>query len=150
MYETSTRLMGGYVTSKYDNGDDIKMILNELKMPTLENPEALDSMADVKHKDIYIEDVKAYAKDNRVLTRSAKKLYSLVIGQFTEILLAKMKGKEDWKKIDYKSNSGELLKMIKEFFFKVDTGKNIYMTTWKVKREIANLLQSNNTPERYL
>ena len=34
--------MRGYVARKYDNRDDIKMILNELKMPTFENPEALD------------------------------------------------------------------------------------------------------------
>ena len=45
-----------------------------------------------------------------------------------------MKGKEDGKKIDNKSNSVELLKMIKEIAFKDDTGKNIHMTTWKVKK----------------
>ena len=80
MYETSIRLMSGYVASKYDNGDDIKMMLNELKMTTLENPEALDSMLDGVEKDIYIEDFKAYSKYKRALTRSAKKLYSLVLG----------------------------------------------------------------------
>ena len=40
--------------------------------------------------------------------------------------------------------------MIKKILFKVDTGNNIYMKTWKVKRETANLLPDNNTPERYL
>ena len=29
-------------------------------------------------------------------------------------------------------------------------GKNVYMTTWKVKRETANLLNNNVTPEKYL
>ena len=125
MYETSIRLMSGYVARKYNNRDDIKMIFNELKMPTLDKPEALDSMTDNVDKDIYKEDVKAYTKDNRVLTRSAKKLYSLVLGKCTESLRAKMKGKEDWKKVDYKSNSVELLNMIKETAFKVDTGKKI-------------------------
>ena len=62
----------------------------------------------------------------------------------------KMKGKEDWKKIDNKRNSVELLKMIKEVAFKFDPGKNIYMKIWKVKRETANLFQNNDTPERYL
>ena len=38
--------MSGYVARKYDNGGDIKMILNELKIPTLEKTEALDSMSD--------------------------------------------------------------------------------------------------------
>ena len=46
MYETSIHIMSGYVARKYDNGGDIKMILNELKIPTLEKPEALDSMPD--------------------------------------------------------------------------------------------------------
>ena len=91
-------------------------------------------MADGVDKDIYREDVKAYTKYNRALTRSAKKLYSLVLGQCTESLRAKMKGKEDWKEIDDKSKSVEILKMIKEIAFKVDTGKKIYMTTWKVKQ----------------
>ena len=53
MYEASIRLMIGYVTSKYDNGDGIKIIFNELKMPTLDKPEALYSMADDVDKYIY-------------------------------------------------------------------------------------------------
>ena len=35
MYETSIRPMSGYVAMKYGNRDNIKMILNELKMPKL-------------------------------------------------------------------------------------------------------------------
>ena len=42
MYKTSIRLMIIYIARKYDIGDDIKMILNELKMSTSEKPEALD------------------------------------------------------------------------------------------------------------
>ena len=77
---------------KYDNGEDIKMILNELKMLTLEKPKDLDSMPDDVDKYIYKEDAKAYAKDNRELTRSSKKLYSLVLGQCIESLRANIKG----------------------------------------------------------
>ena len=61
-----------------------------------------------------------------------------------------MNGKEDWKKIDHKKNSVDILMMIKEIEFKFDTGKNIYMTTWKVKRDTANLFQKNKTSEIYL
>ena len=85
--------MRGYVANKYDNGDNIKMILDDLKMPTLVNPKALYSMSDDVDKDFYREDVKSYAKDNHALTRSAKKLYSLVLGQCIGILRVKMKGK---------------------------------------------------------
>ena len=46
--------MSGYVANKYDNRDDIKMILINLQTPTLDNPEALDSTADDIYKDIYI------------------------------------------------------------------------------------------------
>ena len=123
MYKTSIRLISGYVARKYDNGDDIKMILNELKMPTSEKPVALDSMAEGVDKDIYLEEVKTYVKEKCVLTRSAKTLYPLVLGQCTESLRAKMKGKEDRKKIYDKIKSGELLKMIKEIAFKFDKGK---------------------------
>ena len=85
-----------------------------------------------------------------MLTRNDQKVYSLILGQCTKSLRAKMKGKEDWNKIDNRSNSVELLKMIKEISFKVDTGKNNYITTWKVKQETANLFQNNNTSERYV
>ena len=37
MYENSVRLTSGYVARKYDNGDDIKMILKELKIPALDH-----------------------------------------------------------------------------------------------------------------
>ena len=72
MCKTSIRLMSGYAARKYDNGDNIKMILNKLKMPTLEKPEALDSIADNMDKDLYIEDVNTYVKYNLAITRSAK------------------------------------------------------------------------------
>ena len=85
--------MSGYVARKYDNGDYTKMILNELNMPTLKNTKALYSMAEDVEKGIYKEDVNAYANDNRLLTRSAKTLYSLVLGQFTESLRTKIKVK---------------------------------------------------------
>ena len=54
------------------------------------------------------------------------------------------------EEIDKKSDSLKLLKMVKEIAFKVDTRKNIYMTTCKVKRESVNLFHNNETPERYL
>ena len=146
MCENSIRLMSGYVTRKYDNGDDIRITLNELKMPTLEKPDTLDSTADGVDKEIYKEDINPYAKDKRALTRNAKKLYSLDLGQCTESLRAKMKGRDNWKSMDEKSESVELLKTIKGISFIVDTGKNIYMKTWKVKRETANLFQNNDTP----
>ena len=38
--------MSGYVARIYDNGEDIKMIINKLKIPTLEKPKYLYSMAD--------------------------------------------------------------------------------------------------------
>ena len=59
MYKTSILIMIGYVARNYNNGDNIKIILNELKMPTLDKPEALNSMVDGVDKDIYREDVKA-------------------------------------------------------------------------------------------
>ena len=55
-------------------------------------------MTDNVDKDIYREDFKAYEKDNRALTRSTKKLYSLVLGQCTESLRAKIKGEKIGRK----------------------------------------------------
>ena len=53
----------------------IKLYLAILKILTLEKPKALDSMADDAKKDIFREDVYAYAKDKILLTKSAIKLY---------------------------------------------------------------------------
>ena len=60
-------------------------------------------MEDGVEKEIYIEDVNVYAKENSALTRSTEKLYSIVLGKCTEILRAKMKG----NKIEgeYKTNT---------------------------------------------
>ena len=49
-----------------------------------------------------------------------------------------------------KSDSVKLLRTIKEIAFKVNTGKNIYTTIWKVKRKSANLFQNKKTPKRHL
>ena len=48
------------------------------------------------------------------------------MGIRNESLRAKMKGKEDWKKIYEKSNSVELLKMIKDILFKDNTKKQLH------------------------
>ena len=53
MYENFIQIISGYVAIKYDNGDNIKMILNELEIPALEKPNALESMADDVEKDVY-------------------------------------------------------------------------------------------------
>ena len=105
--------MIGYVARNYNNGDNIKIILSDFKMTTLEKPKDLYSTADDVDKDVYREDIKSYAKEKHALTKNAKNLYSLVLGQCTDSLRAKMKGKEDWKNIDKKRNSVELLEMIK-------------------------------------
>ena len=55
----------------------------------------MDSTSDDVKLYIYREDIKAYVKVKRALTKSDKKLYSLVLGQCTEILRAKMKAKEE-------------------------------------------------------
>ena len=86
--------MSVYVTRKCDNRDDIKIILSDLQMPSFEKPEALDSTANDVDKYIYREDIKAHVKDKFDLTKSAKKIYPLVLGQCTESLRAKIKGKE--------------------------------------------------------
>ena len=70
-------------SQKYDNGDEIKIILNELKISTLEKPKDLDSRDEKVYKEIYKGYVKAYIKENHALTRSAKTLYSLVLGHCT-------------------------------------------------------------------
>ena len=150
MYGTSIRLISGYVARKYENCDEIKTILNKLKMTTLEKPKALDSGADAVDKEIYKEDAKAYAKENRVLTRSAKKLYPLVLGQCTESLGEKTKVIDNWKNMDDGSDSVEFIKKIREIEFKVETGKNIYITTWRIKRDTTNHFQNKDTPKRYL
>ena len=53
MFKTSIHIISGYVARKYDNGDDIKMKINESKMPVLEKPKYLDSMANGVYKEIY-------------------------------------------------------------------------------------------------
>ena len=115
--------MSGYVARKYNNGDNIRMILSSLQMPMLEKPENLDSTADDVDKDIYREYINAYAKAKCALTKSAKKIHSLVLGQCTESLRAKTKENKEWKEIDGKSDSVKLIITIKEIMFKVDTGK---------------------------
>ena len=110
MYENYILLMIWYVARKYDNSYDIKMILNELKMSTLENPDTLDSAADDLDKDIYKGYPKEYIKDNNPLTRSAKTLYLLVLVQHINMEKKEENGWQD---------------QISENSFQVDTGNKI-------------------------
>ena len=45
-----------------------------------------------------------------------------------------MKGRDNWKNMDDESDSVELLKTFRVIKFNIETGKNIYMTTWKIKQ----------------
>ena len=70
------------------------------------------------------------------------KLYSLILGQCTKGLKAKLKGLSTFKMIDGTNDAIGLLRAINEITFKFKAHDNIHVSLWNIKRQVANMFQN--------
>ena len=76
-----------------DCGSDIKYVVRNFKLPTIDKPKPLPKDADEVDKAIWKEDVKTVATQRRKLKENTKTLYSIIWGQCLKTMIEKSKRK---------------------------------------------------------
>ena len=89
-YETSIKALSAYAVREYTYGTDIRHVINKLAKPTLKPPE--DPGTSETDKAIWKEEVSRYVKRKGKLEENIGSLYSLVTGQCTDAMKAKLSG----------------------------------------------------------
>ena len=109
-----------YVGTEYRNGGDIRSTIEQNVRFTIPMPLAPSGTNDESEKMILTKKVDAYVKRDSILDENIQKVYSLMLGQCTELLKSKLKTTTDWTKVSTEFDLLGLMKTIRSVIFKFD------------------------------
>lgn len=151
MYSKTTREIAEYVGRTYKYGTDVRLAIESLKNTNIEQPEDPPDPATRTQTLIWEKRVVEYVKRETAFEDNMKTLYSLIWGQCTDALRAKLQARSNHKTIATSGDSIELLKNIKDTAFNIQSERYNQHTIFEAKRRLDNLYQDRNmTCEVYL
>jgi hypothetical protein len=126
-FEANLKKLSIYAGAKYDTGSDIMTMIDELVPVSIPRPEPYtgDDPGDLK---IYELQIGQYVKMQGRLESKIKKLYAVIIGQCTELMMTKLKAIDAFMDIHRNKDTLELLEAIKGLAFKFDGEKEFGMS----------------------
>ena len=156
-YANSLKRISEYVGSEYKNGGDIQSsVINETKftVPTPTAPTVADPDNPTPDEKLQLrlheKRLDAMVKREGTLDDNIQRLYSLVLGQCTDLLQTKLKQQADWNTVSTDQDGIELLKMIKTAVHRFDDQKYTPLAHYHAKSAVYALCQGNLTNDEYL
>jgi hypothetical protein len=154
-YVTNMKRIAEYVGAEYKQGGDIRSTIeNELLLPiplptepVLVAPATALTTAQTL---IFKGQIDQYIKRNAMLQENMQKAYSLILGQCTELLRAKMKQSADWATISVAFDVLGLILRIKAIVFKFDDQKFLPVSLHQAKQNFYSLRQGTISNAEYL
>jgi hypothetical protein len=158
---TNIKRIAEYLGAEYKQGGDIcstienKIALeNEIAlMISVPQEPALIGIATellVSHKLIFKEQIHQYIRREAILQENMQRTYSVVLGQCTELLRAKLKQSSDWwAQVSSAFDVLGLTKLIKSIVFKFDDQKFLLMSWHQAKHNFYSLRQGTMTNAEY-
>ena len=118
-YTKTTHEICEYVGRNYKHGTDTKMTLEMLAVPTF--PEPMDPLNDATWTWIRIweKEVDEYVKRGTLLSKNLKTAYSLIYGQHSEAMRAKLESRPNHATLEAMADSIGLLENIRMVMFQV-------------------------------
>jgi hypothetical protein len=113
IYAKTTREVAEYVGRTYKYGTDVKIAVETLKLPTLKLPADPVTGANASEKRVWEKRIDEYVKRKITLEENMKTLYTLIWGQCTDPMRARLESKTTHAAIYNDYNSLELLKSLK-------------------------------------
>jgi hypothetical protein len=144
-----------YVGAEFKQGGDIhSTIENEVMLPiplpvepvVVAPAQALSTAQTL----IFKGQIDQYIKRNALLQENTQKAYSLILGQCTELLRAKMKQSADWATISVVFDVLGLITRIKSIVFKFDDQKFLPVSLHQAKQNFYSLRQGTMSNTEYL
>jgi hypothetical protein len=132
-----------FAATKYEMGATIMTMVEELSEWKLTKSEVYEGNDPFKIK-IYELKITQYVNNLHKLENECKKLHTIILGQCTSYMTAKLKALPTFKKLHADKNPVELLKAIKGLTFKFDNEKEYEMS---LVEAIDKLYQIHQTKE---
>ncbi len=97
VYVKTTKEIAEYVGHTYKYGSDARLAVENLELPTIPEPNDPATGASATKRRIWEKKVDEYVKRIRYLEENIKTIYSLVWGQCTEALRARVEAQDDYE-----------------------------------------------------
>jgi hypothetical protein len=145
MYTKTTKEIAEYVGRTYKYGADIRMAIETLVIPTIAEP--TDPPADASRTQVRIWEkrVDEYVKKETHLEENIKTIYSLIFGQCTEAMRAKLESISSHQQIVVAADGIALLKNIKTVMYNFQSQKYAPLALHESKKRFYVLTQDKHT-----
>jgi hypothetical protein len=147
-YNITMKKIAEYVEREYTYGGDIRWTVKNEKRFTVPKPEDSDetSASSATEQRIWERCTEEYIKRDDILTENCETVYSLVMGQCTESMTAKLEGLEEYNSIQSNVDVIKLIKAIKGITYQYNT-----MTVFLATKQFYLLYQGRKcTHVQYL
>jgi hypothetical protein len=112
-YNTTIWEITAYAGRTYDYGGDIRWSIKNEKKYEPTKPNDVGATATATDKRIWEKEIDEYVRRKAKLTAKCAKLYSLILGQCIEHMVAKLESLDDFKEIERRLDVIKLMKAIK-------------------------------------
>ena len=140
-FMTTTKEIAEYIGRTYKYGGDIKKTIQNLEEVDIEEPELEDDATEVR-RIIFTREADEYVKRKTFLRENMKTAYTLILGQCTELLRAKLEASSKYEDIDDEQNPIDLLREIKSICFKFEDHRYFFIQCMKLI-EVSTCLGNN-------
>jgi hypothetical protein len=151
VFAKTTKDIPGYVGRTFRYGDDIRQSTDSMTLPILEMPSDPPAIASRTVTQIWEKEVDKYVKRKMYLQENLKTLYSLVLGQCTDVVLAKLEARDTYNEMSEEADSIKLLKEIRALVYNFQSQKYAPQALHEGKRRFYLLSQDkHSTCQAYL
>ena len=99
---------------------------------------------------LFNKEIDAYVKRRELLQENKQRVYSLILGQCTELLKTKLKSSKKWLKISTDQDVLLLLEEIKSILFKFEDKKYLPLAIYQSKKAFFSFKQGDLTNSQFL
>ena len=151
LFIKTSKALAGHVGRTYKYSADIRFVVDNLELTVIDEP--VDPPADHTRTQerIWQKKVDEFVARETQLRENVKTLYSLVLGQCTDIMKQKLEGLDSFETISSENNGMELLKSIKIITFQFQGQKFLPQAMHEAKRRFYLCYQNKYmTTAQYL
>jgi len=149
IFTKTTKEVADYVAKNYGCGGDIRLAVLNLELPVLEQPEDLADGATATEKRIWEKEIDEYVKEKAKLKQNVKALYSLVWGQCSDAMRAKLEGQQGHEAMSKRADGIGLLKAIKSIVYNFQDQKYLPEALFEANRRFYSCNQGKDSAQDY-
>ena len=135
--------LANHAGSTMEEGGDIRRLIEDLVMPSFPVPPLADGASKQEEK-MWDYDYKEYKVRTARLRKNCENLFSIILGQCTPAMRAKLESQEAWKKMKEEYNTIDLLKALRDITYKFEGHKNAYLSLHMAQRDAFLIKQGKN------